>query len=347
MSSLSAVSDAFYPLLRPLIFKLDAEVAHHLGMASLRLAERSGLLRLAFPEDEFVSPIEVMGLKFPNHIGLAAGLDKEGNTIDALGRLGFGFVEIGTITPRPQAGNPKPRLFRLVPHEAIINRMGFNNPGIDAGVENVRRSKSFQGVIGFNIGKNKDTPNENAADDYLACLRKAFGVADYIAVNLSSPNTPGLRDLQGAEASARLLETLKKEQQKLSAEHGKKVPLLFKVAPDLEEEHIRDLSRVFLDGGLDGLIATNTTLDREAVSDHRFAGEAGGLSGKPVRAKSTEVLRQFSSHLGGRIPIIGVGGISSLEDAREKIAAGASLVQIYTSLIYQGPALVGKIARGL
>ena len=203
MSRLAGVTDALYPLLRPLIFKLDAEVAHHLGMASLRFAERSGLLHLAFPENELISPIEVMGLKFPNRIGLAAGLDKEGNTIDALGRLGFGFVEIGTITPRPQAGNPKPRLFRLVPHEAIINRMGFNNPGIDAGVENVRRSKSFRGVIGFNIGKNKDTPNENAAGDYLACLRKAYSVADYIAVNLSSPNTPGLRDLQGAEASAR------------------------------------------------------------------------------------------------------------------------------------------------
>lgn len=347
MSSLAGVTDALYPLLRPLIFKLDAEVAHHLGMASLRFGERSGLLRLVFPEDEFVSPVEVMGLKFPNRIGLAAGLDKEGNTIDALGRLGFGFVEIGTITPRPQAGNPKPRLFRLVPQEAVINRMGFNNPGIDAGVENVRCSKSFRGVIGFNIGKNKDTPNENAADDYLACLRKAYGVADYIAVNLSSPNTPGLRDLQGAEASARLLETLKKEQQKLSAEHGKHVPLLFKVAPDLDEAHIRDLSRVFLDGGLDGLIATNTTLDREAVCGHRFAHEAGGLSGKPVRIKSTEVLRQFSSYLGGRIPIIGVGGISSLDDAREKIAAGASLVQIYTSLIYQGPGLVRKVAREL
>ena len=347
MSRLAGVTDALYPLVRPLIFKLDAEVAHHLGMASLRFAERSGLLRLAFPEGELISPIEVMGLKFPNRIGLAAGLDKEGNTIDALGRLGFGFVEIGTITPRPQAGNPKPRLFRLVPHEAIINRMGFNNPGIDAGVENVRCSKSFRGVIGFNIGKNKDTPNENAADDYLACLRKAYSVADYIAVNLSSPNTPGLRDLQGAEASARLLETLKKEQQKLRAEHGKNVPLLFKVAPDLDEAHIRDLSRVFLDGGLDGLIATNTTLDRDAVRGHRYAEEAGGLSGRPVQAKSTEVLRQFSSHLGARIPIIGVGGISSPEDAREKIAAGASLVQIYTSLIYQGPSLVGKIARGL
>jgi dihydroorotate dehydrogenase len=299
------------------------------------------------PGDELVSPVEVMGLKFPNRVGLAAGLDKDGDTIDALGRLGFGCVEIGTITPRPQAGNPKPRLFRLIPHEAIINRMGFNNPGIDAGVANVRKSRTFHGVVGFNIGKNKDTPNEDAADDYLACLRKAYPVAGYVAVNLSSPNTPGLRDLQGAEASARLLETLKKEQQKLAAEHGKHVPLLFKVAPDLEEAQIRDLSRVFLDGGLDGLIATNTTLDREAVAGHPRAGEAGGLSGRPVFEKSNHVLQAFASDLGGRIPIIGVGGISSVEDAREKIRCGAALVQIYTSFIYQGPKLVKELARAL
>ncbi len=341
------VFDAMYPIARAGLFRLDAEVAHHLSMAGLRMAEKSGLLGLVSPSDELISPVEIMGLKFPNRVGLAAGLDKEGNTIDALGRLGFGCIEIGTITPRPQVGNPKPRLFRLIDHEAIINRMGFNNPGIDAGVENVSRAKSFHGIVGFNIGKNKDTPNENAADDYLICLRKAFPVADYIAVNLSSPNTPGLRDLQGAEASARLLETLKKEQQKLAAEHGKQVPLLFKVAPDLDETHIRDLSQVFLDGGLDGLIATNTTLDREKVAGHPRAAEAGGLSGRPVFEKSTAALRAFSSHLGDRIPIIGVGGISSLEDAREKIRAGASLVQIYTSFIYQGPKLVRELAANL
>ncbi len=316
-------------------------------MVALRMAEKAGLLGLLSPTDEFTSPVEVMGLKFPNRVGLAAGLDKEGNTIDALGRLGFGCIEIGTITPRPQAGNPKPRLFRLIDHEAIINRMGFNNPGIDTGVENVRLRKSFTGIVGFNIGKNKDTPNENAADDYLACLRKAYPVADYVAVNLSSPNTPGLRDLQGAEASARLLETLKKEQQKLAAGHGRHVPLLFKVAPDLDETHIRDLSRVFLDGGLDGLIATNTTLDRDTVAGHPRAAEAGGLSGRPVFEKSTATLGLFASHLGGRIPIIGVGGISSLDDARAKIHAGAELVQIYTSFIYQGPKLVRELAKGL
>jgi dihydroorotate dehydrogenase len=347
MNQFARVFDAIYPFARSGLFRLDAEVAHHLSLAGLRLAERTGLLGMVSPADDCLSPVEVMGLKFPNRVGLAAGLDKEGNTIDALGHLGFGSIEIGTITPRPQAGNPKPRLFRLVEHEAIINRMGFNNPGIDAGVENVRGSKSFQGIIGFNIGKNKDTPNENAADDYLACLRKAYPVADYVAVNLSSPNTPGLRDLQGAEASARLLDLLKKEQQKLAAEHGKQVPLLFKVAPDLDAAHIHDLARVFLNGGLDGLIATNTTLDRDTVAGHLRAAEAGGLSGRPVFEKSTATVGQFSSHLGSRIPIIGVGGISSLADAREKIRAGATLVQIYTAFIYQGPKLVRDLAKEL
>lgn len=341
------VLDALYPLVRSGLFQLDAEVAHHLSLKGLRLAEKSGLLPLLQSADEFASPVELMGLKFPNRIGLAAGLDKEGNTIDALGRLGFGFVEIGTITPRPQAGNPKPRLFRLISHEAIINRMGFNNPGIQVGVENVRSSKNFAGVIGFNIGKNKDTPNENAADDYLACLRAAYPVAGYVAVNLSSPNTPGLRDLQGAEASARLLETLKREQARLADEHGRYVPLLFKVAPDLEEQHIKDLAEVFANGGLDGVIATNTTLDRHIVASHPRAQEAGGLSGRPVFEKSTAVLASFSGHLGKKVAIIGVGGISTVEDAKAKLAAGADLVQIYTSFIYQGPKLVRELARAL
>lgn len=341
------VSANLYPIARSLLFQLDPETAHHASMLALRAAEKSGLLGLAFPQEECIRPVELMGLRFPNRVGLAAGLDKEGNTIDALGRLGFGHIEIGTITPRPQPGNPRPRLFRLIPHEAIINRMGFNNPGIHEGVRNVRMSRSFTGIIGFNIGKNKDTPNENAVDDYLACLREAYPVADYIAVNLSSPNTPGLRDLQGAEASARLLAVLKQEQRKLAAETGKNTPLLFKVAPDLDDEHIRSLSRVFLDGGLDGLIATNTTLDRAAVSGHPRAHEAGGLSGPPVRTKSNHVLAAFASELGTRIPIIGIGGISSVEDAREKIRLGASLVQIYTSFIYQGPPLVRKLAREL
>ena len=340
------VPDA-YAIARSLLFRLDAEVAHHLSLRGLRLGEKTGALRLLFPVEECLSPVEVMGLRFPNRVGLAAGLDKEGNTIDALGRLGFGFVEIGTITPRPQAGNPKPRLFRLVEHEAIINRMGFNNPGIEAGVENVRRSKDFAGVIGFNIGKNKDTPNENAADDYLICLRAAYPVADYIAVNLSSPNTPGLRDLQSEDASARLLERLKKEQAVLEKEHGKRVPLLFKVAPDLNPPHVSSLARVFLEGGLDGLIATNTTLAREPVAGHPRAHEAGGLSGRPLTARSTEIIRAFAGEFGGRIPIIGVGGISCGQDAVDKIEAGASLVQIYSAFIFQGPRLVKECSAAL
>lgn len=339
--------DSLYPFARALLFRLNPETAHDLSMTALRMAERTGLLGLLAPEDELVAPVEVMGLRFPNRIGLAAGLDKEGSCVAALGRLGFGCIEVGTFTPRPQPGNPRPRLFRLIEHEAIINRMGFNNAGVKEGVEQVRRAGKFNGIIGFNIGKNKDTPNENAVDDYLTCLREAYPVAHYVAVNLSSPNTPGLRDLQGPEASARLLEALKREQERLASEHGRRVPLLFKVAPDLDEGHIRDLSAVFLNGGLDGLIATNTTLDRAAVGGHRHAGESGGLSGRPEFAKSTEVLRAFASHLGGRIPLIGVGGVSSLEDAREKLAAGASLVQLFTAFIYQGPALVRRLAREL
>ena len=336
-----------YQLARSLLFQLDAERAHHLSLRSLRLAEKAGLLEAWTEPADLGRPVDLMGLRFPNRIGLAAGLDKEGNTIDALGRLGFGFIEIGTITPRPQAGNPKPRLFRLVEHEAVINRMGFNNPGIEAGVANVEASRTFRGVIGFNIGKNKDTPNDRAADDYLACLRAAYPVADYVAVNLSSPNTPGLRDLQGEDACARLLETLKHAQQELAAEHGRHVPLLFKVAPDLDPPHIAGLARVFSEGGLDGLIATNTTISRTGVEGHARADEAGGLSGRPVFEKSTAVLAAFAAEFSGRIPIIGVGGISSVEDARAKIAAGASLVQIYSSFIFQGPPLVRELVRAL
>jgi len=341
------VIDSLYPLARRCLFRLDPENAHDVSMAGLKIAGKAGLLRMAARHNPATPPFEVMGLEFPNRIGLAAGLDKCGDTIDALGDLGFGFIEMGTITPRPQPGNPKPRLFRLVEHEAVINRMGFNNPGIAAAVANVRKSRRYPGVVGFNIGKNKDTPNEYAADDYLTCLREAYTVAGYIAVNLSSPNTPGLRELQGPEASARLLEQLKTAQAKLRGEYGRHVPLLFKVAPDLDETHIRELSRVFLDGGLDGLIATNTTLDRTAVAGHPRADETGGLSGRPLTARSTEVIATFATELGGRIPIIGVGGISSVDDAREKIRAGASLVQIYTSFIYQGPALVREIAAAL
>ncbi|MDP0492484.1 MAG: quinone-dependent dihydroorotate dehydrogenase [Verrucomicrobiota bacterium JB023] len=332
-----------YPFLKSLLFKLDAEKAHHLSLAGLRQAESSGLLAKLAPKLPPTRPIECMGLQFAHPVGLAAGLDKEGNTIDALGCLGFAFIEIGTITPRPQSGNPQPRLFRLPEHEALINRMGFNNPGIEKGVANVSGRQHFPGPVGFNIGKNKVTPNEQALDDYLIALRAAYPVADYVAVNLSSPNTPGLRDLQGPEATARLLEALKKEGNQLASQHGRKVPIAFKVAPDLEPEHIRELSRVFRDGGLDGLIATNTTIDKQAVGSHPLGDEQGGLSGAPLTTRSTEVIAAFRQELGKDIPIIGVGGIMQADDAIKKLEAGANLLQLYTGFIYRGPALIQEI----
>lgn len=337
-----------YRLARNLLFRLDAETAHHVSLNNLRRVDKLGLLKLISGKTPASPPVECMGLQFPNCVGLAAGLDKEGNCIDALGRLGFGSVEIGTITPRPQVGNPQPRLFRIINREAIINRMGFNNPGIDTGVRNVSSSHSFRkkgGIVGFNIGKNKDTPNENAIDDYLKCLRGAWDVADYITVNLSSPNTPGLRDLQAADETARLLETLKKEQEKLTSSSGRRVPIALKVAPDLEPQHIKDLSEVFLNGGLDGLIATNTTISREKVTGCHHAEEAGGLSGAPLTSHSTEVISAFYSHLGDKIPIIGVGGIMTANDATEKLKAGAKIIQLYTGFIYNGPPLIGDILK--
>lgn len=337
-----------YRLARNLLFRLDAEKAHHVSLDSLRWLEKIHLLGALSGKAPKAKPVECMGITFPNCVGLAAGLDKEGNCIDALGRLGFGSVEIGTITPRPQEGNPQPRLFRIVDKEAIINRMGFNNPGIDAGVANVAASHSFRkqgGVVGFNIGKNKVTPNENAVDDYLACLRGAWDVADYITVNLSSPNTPGLRDLQAADETAKLLETLKQEQEKLTSTSGRGVPIALKVAPDLEPQHIADLSKVFIDGGLDGLIATNTTISRAEVAGCDFESQAGGLSGAPLTPRATDVIANFYSHLGEKVPIIGVGGIMTAEHAQAKLKAGAKLVQLYTGFIYHGPPLVRDILK--
>ncbi len=339
-----------YLFARNLLFRLDAEKAHHLSLDALRQLERLNLLGLLTGNNPTSTPVQCMGLTFPNCIGLAAGLDKEGNCIDALGRLGFGSVEIGTITPKPQEGNPQPRLFRIIDREAIINRMGFNNPGIDSGVSNVAASHSFRkqgGIVGFNIGKNKVTPNENAVDDYLKCLRGAWDVADYITVNLSSPNTPGLRDLQAADETARLLETLKHEQEKLTAASGKHVPIALKVAPDLEPQHIADLSQVFLDGGLDGLIATNTTISRSEIADCDFASQAGGLSGAPLTPRATDVIADFYSHLGDQVPIIGVGGIMTAEHSQAKLKAGAKLIQIYTGFIYKGPPLVRDILKAV
>lgn len=337
-----------YRFTRNLLFRLDAEHAHDVSLGSLRWLEKLHLLGLISPTAPTSRPVECMGLTFPNCVGLAAGLDKEGRCIDALGRLGFGHVEIGTITPRPQPGNPQPRLFRIIPEEAIINRMGFNNPGIESGAANVAASSTFRkngGIVGFNIGKNKDTPNEDATSDYLACLRGAWDVADYITVNLSSPNTPGLRDLQAADETARLIEALKSEQDKLTSASGRRVPIALKVAPDLEDQHIADLSKVFLDGGLDCLIATNTTISRAEVEGCDFATQPGGLSGAPLTSHSTEVIAAFYSHLGSQIPIIGVGGIMTAEDAQAKLDAGAKLVQLYTGFIYHGPPLVRDILK--
>lgn len=336
-----------YKLARNLLFKLDAEHAHHLSLDLLRLGEKLGILSITAGKQPEANSVECMGLTFPNPVGLAAGLDKEGNAIDALGRLGFGFVEIGTITPQPQPGNPQPRLFRIIDKEAIINRMGFNNCGIEQGVKNVRSASSYNGIVGFNIGKNKITPNEQAVDDYLIALRGCWGVADYVTVNISSPNTPGLRDLQAADDTARLLDALKQEQQKLTIETGVTMPIALKVAPDLGEQQIAELSRVFLDGGLDGLIATNTTIDRAKVQGKRYADEAGGLSGRPVTEKSTEIISAFHSHLGDDIPIIGVGGIMCADDAVDKLNAGAKLVQLYTGFIYHGPPLIRDILQKL
>lgn len=335
----------FYELVRPVLFRFDPETAHHIAFAALNAAHRLGLAPLLsrrVPQ----SPHRVMGLEFPNPVGLAAGLDKNGDYIDALASLGFGFVEVGTVTPRPQPGNPAPRLFRLPQARALINRMGFNNKGIDYLLERVRRAR-FRGVLGINIGKNFDTPLERAVDDYLIGLRKAYPYAGYIVVNISSPNTPGLRTLQYGEALEQLLSALRAEQLRLKQKHGKYVPVAVKVAPDLDSEEIRTIADAVRTCGMDAVIATNTTLSREGVEGLPHAAEAGGLSGAPLLVRSTEVLRQLRQHLGKDMPIIAAGGIMSGADARTKIEAGADLVQIYTGFIYRGPALIREIAAAL
>ncbi len=336
--------NSLYPAARNLLFRLDAERAHHVSMAGLRVSEKLGILQ-SISETSPAKPVTICGLTFPNPVGLAAGLDKEANTVDALGALGFGHIEVGTLTPKPQDGNEAPRLFRLPEHQALINRMGFNNPGIDAGLANARSSTSFSGILGINIGKNKITPNEEANEDYAIAFEKAYPWADYITANFSSPNTPGLRDLQSEDSAARLLEVLKNLQSKLQQESGRYVPFALKVAPDLDTAQIARLSRVLRDGGLDFLIATNTTLERSAVAGHQNAKEAGGLSGAPLTKHSTEVIAQFHTDLGQKVPIIGAGGIFTAEDALAKKAAGASLVQLYTGFVYRGPALIHEIIR--
>ena len=329
-----------YDYLRPLLFALDPEAAHRLTLYALGVAHRSRLGPfVATPPQEW--PTAAFGIRFPNPVGLAAGLDKNAAHLDELGALGFGFVEVGTVTPRPQPGNPKPRMFRLPAHEAIINRLGFNNDGVDALVRNVEAS-SYRGVLGINIGKNKDTPNERAVDDYLFCLERVYAHASYITVNISSPNTQGLRDLQHEATLRRFIGTLREAQERLGAQSGARKPMLLKIAPDLAETELDAIAEVLLEAGVDGVICTNTTIERAAVASDPQAGEAGGLSGKPLFARSTAVLRGMHTRLRGRLPIIGVGGILDGDDAAEKLRAGATLVQLYSGLIYRGPSLIAE-----
>ncbi|GBG13271.1 dihydroorotate dehydrogenase [Novimethylophilus kurashikiensis] len=334
-----------YTLIRPLLFRLDAERTHHLTLNGLDTAYKLGLTRLLGKMPE-CKPRQVMGLTFPNPVGLAAGLDKNGAHIDALASLGFGFIEVGTVTPRPQPGNPLPRLFRIPEAQGIINRFGFNNEGVDALIANVERAE-YRGILGINIGKNFDTPIERATEDYLICLRKVYAHASYVTVNISSPNTKNLRQLQDKEALEGLLSALKQAQAELADQHDKYVPIALKIAPDLEPEQIREIAELLVAHRLDAVIATNTTLSREGVEGLPNAAETGGLSGAPVREKSTAVIRQLATALDGALPIIGVGGIVQGRDAVEKIDAGASLVQLYSGLIYRGPALIKEACAAL
>lgn len=335
----------FYALARQAMFLTDAEKSHHFALGMLHQLQHtpaSILWRQQVPS----KPVTVAGIEFPNPVGLAAGLDKNGECIDAFSQMGFGFIEVGTVTPRPQVGNDKPRLFRLPQAQAIINRMGFNNHGVDALVENVKRSR-YKGVLGINIGKNKDTPNEQGKDDYVTCMRKVYAYASYITVNISSPNTPGLRDLQFGAALDELLQTVRQEQLSLQVKHQKYVPVFVKIAPDMDAVAIEQVADTLLKCQMDGAIATNTTLDRSQVQGLPHADESGGLSGQPVRLKSTDVVRQLRAKVGADFPIIGVGGIDSAEAAAEKFAAGAQLVQVYTGFIYQGPQLIKQIINGI
>lgn len=335
----------FYQLARQLMFYADAEKSHHFALGSLKTLQHTPLS--AFWRQHLpAKPVTVAGIRFDNPVGLAAGLDKNADCIDAFSQMGFGFIEVGTVTPRPQVGNDKPRIFRLPEAQAIINRMGFNNKGVDYLVENVKNAR-YKGVLGINIGKNKDTPNEQGKDDYIHCMRKVYAHASYITVNISSPNTPGLRDLQFGDALMDLLVSVKNEQLDLAAKYQKYVPVFVKIAPDMDEVAVQQVADTLLQSKMDGAIATNTTLDRSLVQGLQFAEEMGGLSGAPVRTKSTSIVAQLRAAVGADFPIIGVGGIDSADAAAEKFAAGAQLVQVYTGFIYQGPDLIRSIVHRL
>lgn len=335
-----------YSFARPFLFGLDAETAHGMGLKALDLAYRTGTTPLV-ARPIAPMPTKLMGLTFPNPVGLAAGMDKNGAHIDALFALGFGFVEIGTVTPKPQPGNPKPRMFRLPQYQAVINRLGFNNEGVDALVRNVEAARRDRGLLGINIGKNKDTANERAASDYLYCLERVYPLADYVTVNISSPNTAGLRELQEEQALRQLIGTLRDAQEDLAAQHSKRVPMLVKIAPDLSDSDIDAVARVLGDMQVDGVIATNTTVSRLSVQDHPLARETGGLSGAPLMGQATLVLRRLRTRLPDTIPLIGVGGILSGADAVAKMSAGASLVQCYTGLVYRGPELIRECVEAI
>ena len=335
-----------YKLIRKFLFLLSPEAAHDISLPLLSVLNKLGLLSL-FKSNEKTNSVKVMGIEFPSRVGLAAGLDKNGSYISALSNLGFGFIEIGTVTPLGQPGNDKPRIFRIPEANAIINRMGFNNKGIDNLIENVNqaRGKGFDGILGINIGKNLSTAVENATKDYLIGLRQAYFYADYITVNISSPNTPGLRTLQYGDELNGLLSAIKNEQMKLALEHKKYVPVAIKVAPDLTDKEVEAVAESILSNNMDALIATNTTLARDKVEGFGHAHEAGGLSGDPVKEQSTKIIAEFHKYLKGQVPIIGVGGISSAKDAEDKLKAGAALIQIYTGFIYEGPSLINDILK--
>ncbi|CAN5138571.1 quinone-dependent dihydroorotate dehydrogenase [soil metagenome] len=334
-----------YSLARQLLFRIDAEHAHGLGLQAIEAAYRTGLNPLMARKP---APLKTraFGIEFPNPVGCAAGLDKNGAHVDALLGLGFGFVEIGTTTPRPQSGNPKPRMFRIPERNAVINRLGFNNEGVDALVRNVERARR-NGILGINIGKNRDTPNELAAQDYIHCMERVYALSDYITVNISSPNTTGLRDLQEEETLRRFIGELREVQEELGGVHGHRVPMLLKVSPDMTDEELDGMAAVLNAARMDGVIVSNTTVDRSELGDHPLAAEAGGLSGAPLYARSTATLRKLRLRLDDSIPLIGVGGILSGADAAGKVSGGASLVQFYTGLISRGPDLIGECVGSL